>query len=75
MFQTGSSGQLEIYPQHIQKILVFVPRNKDGSIDLSWQHKLAEKVTGASRAKQEARAKLSQAKKLVEDYIVKRGER
>ncbi len=69
MFQTGSSGQLHLYPQHVKDMLVFLPHNKDGSIDLAWQRKLANKVTSASRAKQEARFKLNQAKKLVEDYI------
>lgn len=69
MFQTGSSGQLEIYPQHIQEILVYLPRNRDGSIDLAWQKKLADKVVGASQAKQQAQEKLAQAKKLVEDAI------
>lgn len=71
MFQTGSSGQLHLYPQHVKDMLVFLPRNKDGSIDLAWQRKLSDKVTGASRAKQEARIKLNQAKKLVEDYVAK----
>lgn len=69
MFQTGSSGQLEIYPQHIEDILVFLPRNKNGSIDTAWQRKLADKVTGASRAKQDAQAMLERAKKLVEDFV------
>lgn len=69
MFQTGSSGQLEIYPQHIQEILIYLPRNLDGSIDLTWQKKLADKVVGASQAKQQAQEKLAQAKKLVEDAI------
>lgn len=69
MFQTGSSGQLEIYPHHIQEILVYLPHNRDGSIDLAWQKKLADKVVGASQAKQQAQEILAQAKKLVEDAI------
>jgi len=69
MFQTGSSGQLEIYPQHITEIFVYLPRNKDGSIDLAWQQRLADKVVGASQAKQQAQAKLAEAKKLVEDAV------
>jgi type I restriction enzyme M protein len=69
MFQTGSSGQLEIYPQHISEIEVFLPRNKNGSNDLAWQKKLAEKVVGASTAKQEAQAKLAEAKRLVETAL------
>ncbi len=71
MFQTGSSGQLEIYPQHIQEILIYLPRNRDGSIDLAWQKKLADKVVGASLAKQQAQEKLAQAKKMVEEAILK----
>lgn len=71
MFQTGSSGQLHLYPQHVRDLLVFLPRNKNGSIDLAWQRKLADKVTSASRAKQEARIKLDQAKRLVENYVAK----
>jgi hypothetical protein len=73
MFQTGSSGQLHLYPQHVRDMFVFLPRNKDGSIDLVWQRKLADKVTGASRAMQEARIKLDQAKKLIEDYVADAG--
>jgi len=69
MFQTGSSGQLHLYPQHIQEFLIYLPRNQDGSVDLTWQRKLADKVVGASRAKQEAQEKLAQAKKLVENAI------
>jgi len=69
MFQTGSSGQLHLYPQHIQNILIFLPRNKDGSIDIAGQKKLADKVVGASVAKKEAQVKLAQAKRLVEEAI------
>lgn len=69
MQQTGSSGQLEIYPQHIQDILVFLPRDNKGNIDLAWQRKLADKVIGASTAKREAQAKLAEAKRLVEASI------
>lgn len=69
MFQTGSSGQLHLYPQHIQEFLAYLPRNKNGSIDLAWQQKLADKVVAGSRAKQEAQAKLNEAKQLVEKAI------
>lgn len=69
MFQTGSSGQLHLYPQHIKEFLIYLPRNRDGSIDLAWQKKLADKVVGASQAKQQAQEKLAQAKKLVEDAV------
>lgn len=73
MFQTGSSGQLHLYPQHIKEFLIYLPRNCDGSIDLAWQKKLADKVVGASQAKQQAQEKLAQAKKLVEEAIESKG--
>jgi hypothetical protein len=60
-FQTGSSGQLEIYPQHIKQFLVFVPRTSSGAIDVAWQQKLTAKVEAAALAHQEARAKLAEA--------------
>ncbi len=69
MFQTGSSGQLELYPQHVAQFLVFVPRNKNGSIDHAWQQGLAEKVRAASEAKNLARQKLNEATALVEEAI------
>lgn len=71
MFQTGSSGQLEIYSQHIQDILVFLPRNKDGSIDIAWQKKLSQKVIAASTANHDAQAKLEEGKRLIEKAIGK----
>lgn len=69
MLQTGSSGQLHLYPQHIREILVFLPRNKNGSIDLVWQKKLSEKVVGASTAKRLAQTKLAEAKRMVESAL------
>ncbi len=69
MYQTGSSGQLEIYPHHIQAILTFLPRDKKGFIDMAWQQKLADKVIGASNAKQEAQAKIVKAKRLIEEAL------
>ncbi len=68
-FQTGSSGQLEIYPQHIQQFLIYLPRTKAGGIDLAWQEKLAVKVETATRAREEAKTKLAEAKRLVEEAI------
>lgn len=69
MFQTGSSGQLELYPQHIRKILVFLPKTKTGKIDLNWQEKLTDKVLAAARARTEARAKLDEAKRIIENVF------
>ena len=72
MFQTGSSGQLELYPQHIQQFLIFLPRTKSGKIDLTWQETLAAKIESATCAKTEAREKLEAAKGLVEAAIARR---
>ena len=69
MFQTGSSGQREIYPQHIQKILVYIPQTKAGEVDLKWQERLADKVLIAAHARIKAWAKLEEAKRLVEESI------
>jgi len=72
MFQTGSSGQLELYRQHIQQFLIFLPRTKGGKIDLAWQETLAAKIKSAARAKTEARQKLEAAKRLIEAAIARR---
>lgn len=69
MYQTGSSGQLELYPQHISQFLIYLPKNKNGEIDLAWQEKLARKVIAANTAKIEARARVEEAKRLVEEAI------
>lgn len=69
MYQAGSSGQLELYPQHITQFLIYLPKNDKGDIDLKWQEKLAEKVNSASRAKIEAQVNLEEAKQLVEEKI------
>lgn len=71
-FQTGSSGQLEIYPEHIQQFLIYLPRQKNGTVDIAWQKRLAAKVQTATAAKAAARAKLEEAKRLVEDALTKR---
>lgn len=68
-FQTGSSGQLEIYPEHIQQFLIYLPRPKDGAVDIAWQKRLAAKVEVAIAAKAAARTKLEKAKQLVEDAL------
>jgi hypothetical protein len=51
-------------------VLVYVPRNKSGEIDRAWQEKLAAKVEASTRAREQAQAKLADAKKLVEDTLV-----
>ena len=68
-FQTGSSGQLEIYPEHVQQFLVFLPQKNKREVDLAWQTSLARKVQGAIAAKAIARDKLEEAKQLAEKAI------
>jgi hypothetical protein len=68
-FETGSSGQLEIYPQHIKQFLIFLPRTKSGAIDLEWQKKLSAKIEAATNAREQARAKLDEARRLVEEAL------
>jgi hypothetical protein len=68
-YQTGSSGQLHLYPEHIRQFTIFIPRNGGVRVDRAWQKRLADKVRMAARAKIEARVKLNQAKQLVEDAI------
>lgn len=68
-FQTGSSGQLEIYPVHIQQLLIFLPRTKSGDIDIAWQQNLADKVETATRSREEAKVRLAEAKRLIEEAI------
>lgn len=67
----SGSAQRHIYPKDLAKLIVYLPTNKNGSIDLEWQEKLADKVIQASKAKAEARQLLEKAKQLVEDLIVK----
>lgn len=69
-FQTGSSGQLHLYPEHIRQFMIYTPNNGNGHIDFAWQKRLAEKVRKAAHAKSEARAKLDEAKHLVEAAIM-----
>jgi type I restriction enzyme S subunit len=69
-FQTGSSGQLEIYPKHIQQFAVFLKRTKSGKIDMDWQWKLADKVKLAIQAREEASKLISAATALVEQALL-----
>lgn len=69
MYQTGSSGQLELYPQHIQSIIVYLPKTKSGKVDIAWQEKVVEKILRAASANNEAKAKLEAAKQLIDKNI------
>ena len=70
-YQSGSSGQLEIYPQHIVEFLVFVPRNADGTVDMEWQKRLGEKAASTGRARIEARERIEKARRLVEEAVLR----
>jgi hypothetical protein len=58
-----------LYPRDFRKLLVYVPRTKGGQIDHAWQEELAAKVETAERAREEAQAKLAEAKRLVEKAL------
>jgi type I restriction enzyme, S subunit len=49
--QIGSSGQLHLYPEHVRKLLIYVRRNRGGSIDKRWHEQLATKVTQSASAR------------------------
>lgn len=67
-FKRGTSPFC-LYPRDLKNVLVYVPRNKSGAINLARQEKLAAKVETATRAREQAKAKLAEAKKLVEDAL------
>jgi restriction endonuclease S subunit len=67
--RASGSAQREIYPQNITEYQIFIPQNKDGKPDLTWQNKLADKVIQANQAKKQAKQKLQEAKELVEKEI------
>ena len=69
MFQTGSSGQIELYPSDIVKFLVYLPTQGNRKIDLAWQKRLADKLSTISDATATGRANLEEAKTLVERHI------
>lgn len=69
--RASGSAQREIYPQEIMKYQIFIPNDRSGKSDLTWQKKLAEKVIAANEAKKSAKQKLQEAKELVEKEIEK----
>jgi len=62
-------SNFSIAQKDMYNILIYLPKNKNGSIDLEWQKKLANKVIQANNAKSEAQAMLEKAKIIVEDSI------
>lgn len=68
MFKRGTSP-FYLYPRDLKQVLIYLPRQKDGALDLAWQQKLADKVETAVIAKAAARAKLEEAKRLIENAI------
>lgn len=69
-FQTGSSGQLEIYPEHIQQFLVYIPRKPSGEIDIVWQKALVAEIEAAVAAKAAASARLTVASQMIEEALL-----
>ena len=69
MFKRGTSP-FYLYPRDLKKVLVAIPRNKNGTADLAWQKRLAEKVKASIAAKAQVRAKLDEATRLVEQAIL-----
>lgn len=68
-YQTGSSGQLELYPFHIWDFLVFRPLDHRNTPDLKWQERLGDKVRNARRTKLEAERLSAAAIRLVENAV------
>lgn len=67
-YQTGSSGQLHLYPDHIRRLLLFVPSNSDGAVDIAWQARLGKRLAdgllmaaGVHERLEKARALLTEA--------------
>jgi hypothetical protein len=64
--QTGSSGQIEIYPTHITKFLVMLPRQRNGAVDIGWQRQIVAKIDDAVAGRAASAAKVDHAKLLVD---------
>lgn len=65
-FQTGSSGQLHLYPEHLAQFVIFVPRTSNGEVDIAWQKRLAGKVEASFTAKVSAQANVAKAVALID---------
>jgi hypothetical protein len=65
-------SNFSIAQRDVRKILIYLPKNDRGKIDVLWQEKLGEKAAKAAGAKNEARAKLQEAKQLVENAVLER---
>jgi hypothetical protein len=50
-FQTGSSRQLHLYPEHIRNLWIFVRRTGRGEMDTRWHEQLACDARAASEAR------------------------
>lgn len=68
MFKRGTSP-FYLYPRDLKQVLVPIPRQKSGEVDIAWQKRLAAKVEASTAAKAAARAKLEEAKRLVEKAL------
>lgn len=63
------TAQHYLYPRDIKKIQVFIPRDKKGRPDITWQRMIASKIISANNAKIDAKQKLEEAKTLVAEEI------
>lgn len=68
-FQTGSSGQVELYPEHIRCFLIPTPGTPKGKIDIEWQRRIADMMRKSVSAKDEAKKLLKEAVLAVEKAI------
>jgi hypothetical protein len=57
-YQTGSSGQLHLYPEHVRNLWIFVKRDSAGSIVKEWHEELAVMIRSASKKQTHASARL-----------------
>jgi hypothetical protein len=55
--------------QHLVNALIHVPRAQSGEIDLARQEALAAKVEAATRAREDAKARLTETKRLIEEAV------
>lgn len=58
-----------LYPRDLKRVLIHIPRTNSGKIDVAWQEAIAAKVEAATRGREQAKAKLTEAKRLVEEAL------
>ena len=58
-----------LYPRDIKGVKVYVPRNKDGSVDSEFQNRLAKKASQSAAARADSLAKIDEAKLLITQFL------